>query len=96
MVFKKSLTPLSKKGRVDVRRGKGSTVQRTAPRERESVTGGTPLDRMTNRYPAAPQPLPNVAGAGPLPAGSPPAPGGTIGPQPTAAMPGGGLPEEPV
>ena len=91
MVFKKSLTPLSKKGRVDVQRGKGSTVQRTAPRERESVTSGAPLDRMTNRYPAAPQPPSNIAGAGPLPAAAPlPAAG------PSAPVPGVIPPPEPV
>ena len=82
MVFKKSLTPLSKKGNVTVNRGKGSTVQRTAPREPETLTGGNPMARMMNQYPAAPQP---VAQPAPMAA-----------PAPTAAMPGAGVPNVPV
>ena len=85
MVFKKSLTPIGgKRGRVDVHKGKGSTMQRPAPGQQESVTGGSPLGSMMNRYPAAPPPAPN---AGPVP------PGGSIGPQPTAGMPPIGPPE---
>jgi hypothetical protein len=79
MVFKKDIKPIGgKRARVDVYKGKGATEQRTAPRERESLTSAAPMDRMMNRYPAAPQPAPNAA---------PQPPGGTIGPRPTAAMP---------
>ena len=79
MVFKKDITPIGgKRGRVIAHKGKGATEQRTAPRERESLTSASPMDRMTNNYPAAPQPAPD---ARPVP------PGGTVGPQPTAGMP---------
>ena len=80
MPFKKSLTPLGKKGRIVTNRGKGSTVERTVPGQRESVTGGDPLGRMLNQYPAAPQPGPTQ-----MPA--------DLMPKPTAAMPGSGVPD---
>jgi len=79
MVFKKSLKPLSKKGSVTVNKGKGSTTQRTAPRERETLTGGSPVQRAMNQYPAAP------------PSNAPPARPADLAPQPTAAMPGTGV-----
>lgn len=80
MVFKKDITPIGgKRGRIDVQRGKGAVEQRNAPRQQESLTSASPMDRMANRYPAAPQPAPNAA--------PPPPPGGSIGPRPSAAMP---------
>jgi hypothetical protein len=82
MAFKKNLTGLSKKGRIDTQRGKGSTVQRTAPGERETLTGGSPAGRMMNRYPAAPQPPSNVNAPTLM---QPPA-------APVAPVPGGILP----
>jgi hypothetical protein len=85
MVFKKQLTPLGgRKGRVNMQRGKGSTVQRNAPGEQETLTGGNPLARMLNRYPAQPQPVPNAP---------PPQPTTLPGPQPAAAMPPMGPPD---
>jgi hypothetical protein len=87
MVFKKNLTPIGgKRGRVITNRGKGSTVQRLAPGQPENVTGGSPIGRMLNRYPAVPQPVPNAGPPAPMPAGA--------GPQPTAAMPPVGPPDE--
>ena len=77
MAFKKDLTSIGRKGRVDTQRGKGSTTQRTAPRERETLTGGNPMERMMNKYPAAAQP----------PSNAPPARPADLAPQPTAAMP---------
>lgn len=88
MVFKKQLTPLGgRKGRVDMQRGKGSTLQRNMPGQQETLTGGNPLARMLNRYPAQPQPAPNAMAPPPQPAGLP-------GPQPTAAMPPIGPPDQ--
>jgi hypothetical protein len=81
--FKKNLTPIGRRGRIDTLTGKGATEQRMMPGQRESLTGD-PFGGMTNTYPARPQPPPT-------------APGGTIGPQPTALMPGGlgrGVPDE--
>ena len=66
MVFKKHLTPLSKHGRVIKHQGKGSTMQRPSPGQREDVTGGDPLDRAMNRYPATPQPVAPPTSAPPL------------------------------
>jgi hypothetical protein len=81
MVFKKQLTPIGGgKGRINMQRGKGSTVQRNTPGQQETLTGGNPLARMLNRYPAQPQPAPNAMAP-------PTAPAATVGPQPTAAMP---------
>jgi len=86
MVFKKQLTPLGgRKGRVDMQRGKGSTVQRNTPGQQETLTGGNSLARMLNRYPAQPQPAPNAP---------PPQPTALPGPQPTAAMPPIGPPDQ--
>ncbi|HEX6826826.1 MAG TPA: hypothetical protein VF077_10975 [Nitrospiraceae bacterium] len=76
-VLKKDLTPIGRKGTIDTQTGKGSTVQRTRPGERESLTGGNPFARAANVYPAAP-----------------PAPPQSIGPRPTAMMPGMGLPDD--
>ena len=83
MVFKKHLTPLSKHGRVIKHQGKGSSMQRPAPGEREDVTGGDPLARAMNRYPAAPQPSAPPTSAPPLggPALGPSAPS-PMGPPP--------------
>jgi hypothetical protein len=64
-VLKKDLTPIGRKGSVDVRAGKGSNMQRTAPGQRESVTGGSPFDRASEVYPKPPPPAP--AGMGPQP-----------------------------
>lgn len=96
MPFKKNITPLGKKSRIDMQRGKGSIMQRNAPRQQETLTGGDPMLRAANRYPAAPQPPPNVAGAAPVLGAGPPQPGGSIGPQPTAGMPQQGPPDIPV
>lgn len=52
--FKKDLTPIGRKGRVDTHTGKGATEQRTRSRERETLTGGTPMARAMNTYPSAP------------------------------------------
>jgi hypothetical protein len=81
-VFKKDLTPIGRRGRIDKQVGKGATEQRNYPGERETLTGGSPFDRMSNTYPAQPP--------------QPPAPGGTVGPRPTALMPpiGTGIPDE--
>lgn len=88
MVFKKHLMPIGGgKGRINMQRGKGSTVQRNAPDEQETLTGGNPLARMLNRYPAQPQPTPNAVAP-------PTAPAASIGPQPTAAMPPIGSPDQ--
>lgn len=88
MVFKKHLTPLSRHGRVQTHRGKGSTTQRSAPGDREDLTGGDSLDRATNRYPKAP--LPTVAPTTAPPLGGPPlgpSPPPDMGAAPTANMP---------
>jgi len=91
MVFKKHLTPLSKHGRIVKHQGKGSTMQQPDPGERESVTGGDPLARAMNRYPATQQPSAPPTSAPPLggPAlGSAPAPMGPpspMGPPPDDA-----------
>jgi hypothetical protein len=65
MVFKKDLTPLSKKGTVIKRSGKGST-------ERQPDV----MARITNRYPkqpvAPPAPAPAPGPMGPLPGMLPP------------------------
>jgi hypothetical protein len=82
MVFKKNLTKLSSKGRIEANRGKGSTTQRTAPRERETLTGGNPLERMMNQYPAAPQPSPTPSRAADLT------------PSPSSSMPSLGIPDK--
>jgi hypothetical protein len=86
MVFKKHLTPLSKHGRVIKHQGKGSTMQRPSPGEREDLTGGDPLDRAMNRYPTAPQPVAPPTAAPPMggpPLGStPPAGPPPMGPPP--------------
>lgn len=91
VIRKRDLTSLSKRGRVVKHRGKGATEQRTVPGDRETLTGGDPFARMTNRYPAAPQPIAPPTSAPPL--GGPP-----LGGVPTAAMPppgmGVGPPEE--
>jgi hypothetical protein len=74
MVFKKDLTPIGgKRGTVTKHRGKGSTVQRVPPGERESVTGGSSLDRMQGRFP---KPAPAPA----LPPGPAPGPPGWMPP----------------
>ena len=54
MVFKKQLTPLSKKGSVIKHQGKGSSVGRMPPQN------------LGNRYPAAPQPVVPPTSAPPL------------------------------
>jgi hypothetical protein len=79
MVFKKDLTPIGRKGRVDTHRGKGATEQRMAPRQQETLTGGNPLARTMNQYPAAPQPQPAPRPPMPVSDGS--------GLQPSALMP---------
>jgi hypothetical protein len=74
MVFKKDLTPIGPRGAVVKHRGKGSTVQRLPPGGRETITGGSPLNQMTGRFPK-PAPAPVAPPMGP-PAGPPgPAPG---------------------
>jgi hypothetical protein len=79
MVFKRDLTPIGgKRGRIVTNSGKGSAPQQS-----------NLMSRLTNRYPAAPQPAPNAG------SGMPPAPGGSIGPQPTAGMPPSGMPPAP-
>jgi hypothetical protein len=70
MVFKKHLTPLSKHGRIVKHRGKGSVQQRLDRDQQEDVTGGDPLARMMNRYPAQEQAAPEPTSAPPL--GGPP------------------------
>lgn len=61
MVFRKDLTAPhvapSKRGQAIKQRGKGATEQRVPPGGMESLTGGTPLGRMTRNYPKAP-PMP--------------------------------------
>lgn len=88
MVFKKDITPLGRGSRTVVHKGKGATEQRTGSREQESLTSASPMDRMTNRYPAAPQPPPDAPR--PMP------PGGSIGPSATAAMPTPAAPPRPI
>ena len=64
-VFKKNLTPLSKKGRIDTHVGKGATEQRTPPRVRETLTGGDTLARAADIYPKPPPPKPEGMGLRP-------------------------------
>lgn len=80
MVFKKELTPLSRRGRVVANQGKGSVSQRLAPGERESVTGADPLGRALGRYPTRPTPVE------PTPAPAPPLGGPALGSSAPAAM----------
>ena len=63
MVFKKDLTPIGgRRGTVAKHAGKGARMQRMQPGGRESLTGGSPLNRMTNRFPKpAPAPAPGLA-----------------------------------
>ena len=57
MVFKKDITPFSKKGTVTKHKGKGSAEHKP-----------NPMTQMTNRYPkAAPAPVPQPAPLGPMP-----------------------------
>lgn len=79
--FKKDLTSIGRRGRIDTQDGKGAAEQRMRPGQRESLTSDDPFARAGNTYPARPQPAPT-------------APQGTIGPQPTAMMPGAGIPDE--
>ena len=58
MVFKKDLTPLSKKGTVTKHKGKGATEQRVPFGARSAVPGPLSLDRATNRYPKVAPPMP--------------------------------------
>jgi hypothetical protein len=92
MVFKKHLTPLSRKGSIIKHRGKGSTTQRLSPGDQEQVTGGDPLDRASGRYPTAPAPDMPPTSAPPL--GGPPmgAPGTAM--PPIGAGVGPPLPDE--
>ena len=82
--FKKSLTPIGRRGSISTNVGKGAREQRTMPGQQESLTGGDPFSRMGGAYPKDAPPAP--------------APGGSIGPQPTALMPGLGMgvPDEDV
>jgi len=56
MVFKKGLTPLSKRGRVVKHAGKGGIQQRLRTGDRDTVTAPDSLPRATNAYPKAPMP----------------------------------------
>lgn len=75
--FKKDLTPIGRHGTVTAHVGKGATEQRTVPGMRESLTGGSPMQRMASQYPKAP----------PAPAPAPPMPGS---PMMLPGMGGGG------
>ena len=82
MVFKKDITPLSRRGRVVAHQGKGAVSQRLGRGERESVTGADPLARAVGRYPTRPTPVE------PTPAPAPPLGGPALGSSaPTAMMP---------
>ena len=81
MVFKKNLTPIGRRGKVVVHRGKGAREQRLPPGGRESLTGQAPMDQMMGRFPKAPPEPPPTAG--------PPA----VGP-PAAGPPGQDMPPE--
>jgi len=77
MVFKRDLTPIGgRRGTVVKHAGKGARMQRMAPGGRESVTGGSPLNVMTNRFPKpAPAPAAPAAPGGlapPFGIGQPP------------------------
>ena len=51
MVFKKDLTPLTKKGSVTVHKGKGATQERLPSRSAvNTLTGGSPVERGFNNY----------------------------------------------
>jgi hypothetical protein len=58
VVFRKDLTTPhvapSRRGQAIKQRGKGATEQRVPPGGMESLTGGTPLGRMTRNYPKTP------------------------------------------
>jgi hypothetical protein len=81
--FKKDLTPIGRKGKVTTHTGKGATEQRTRPRERESLTGGSPFERAGNAYP---KPMPAPPPMQPTPMG-PPAQPADLAPLPSAMMP---------
>ena len=68
MVFKKDLTPIGPRGKVLKRKGKGATEQRTAPRERETLTGDNTFARAMNRYPK-PAPAPVASSPMTMPTG---------------------------
>lgn len=86
--FKKNLTPLSRRGRVEKHAGKGGVEQRLRAGDRESVTGEDALSRMVNSYPAVRRPAP--------PPTSAPALGGPALGSPTPSPLGMGAGEEPV
>lgn len=87
--FKKDITAFAKGGKVVKHVGKGAREQ--SSRGGETLTGGDPYARMSNRYPKpAPQDLgdPDPAPSPPVPTG--PRPGGS----PTAMMPPSGGSDE--
>jgi hypothetical protein len=82
--YKKDLTPIGRGG-INKFVGKGAREQVRSPSGAETLTGGDPFARATNRYPkAAPEP------AAPEPEEAPPVPMGQAPARlPTALMPGG-------
>jgi hypothetical protein len=84
--FKKDLTPLTKGGSINTHVGKGASEQRRGPGGAETLTGGDPMQGMTNRYPKpSPRPeMPPEPEEPPVPMGQAPSRG------PTALMPPSG------
>jgi hypothetical protein len=82
--FKKDITPFAKGGKVVKHIGKGAKEQARGPGGFETMTGGDPFARMSNRYPkASPQDLAPAE----QPESAPPPP-----PVPMGSKGGGGAP----
>jgi hypothetical protein len=88
MVFKKGLTPLSKRGRVVKHQGKGGLEQRLRQGDRDTVTAPDSFSRATNAYPKAPM--------SPVPPTMAPSLGGPALGTPAPAQLGVGVDEEPT
>jgi hypothetical protein len=90
--FKKDLTPFAKGGQVIKHLGKGAREQ--SARGGETMTGGDPYSRMSNRYPkATTQDLANEPDSEPASPSPPPSPvpmGSRPPAAPTAMMPPSG------
>jgi len=63
MVFKKHLTPLTKRGAITKNTGKGSVQERLPPGGMSSIGGGSPMNRMAQQY-GKPAPPPQAAAIG--------------------------------
>ena len=95
--FKKDITPFAKGGQVVKHIGKGAKEQSRSSGGMETMTGGDPFARMSNRYPK-PSPV-DLAPPAEAETAAPPPPvpmGAKGGSAPSAMMPGdiGGAEEE--